>query len=110
MAIKIKICGMKFSENINEIASLQPDYLGFIFYEKSLRNFENNIPKLAESIQKVADTLANVRRDLNKLLVYLHKNKNKWQNDPIAFGIYHTFDIHTPMAKKNNYLVIIILI
>ena len=44
MAIKIKICGMKFSENINEIASLQPDYLGFIFYEKSLRNFENNIP------------------------------------------------------------------
>ena len=53
MAIKIKICGMKFSENISEIASLQPDYLGFIFYEKSPRNFENNIPDLSNSIKKV---------------------------------------------------------
>lgn len=53
MAIKIKICGMKFPENINDIASLRPDYLGFIFYEKSPRNFENIIPNLPESIQKV---------------------------------------------------------
>lgn len=53
MAIKIKICGMKFPENINEIASLQPDFLGFIFYEKSPRNFEDTIPNLPESIQKV---------------------------------------------------------
>ncbi len=53
MAIKIKICGMKFSENINEIASLQPDYLGFIFYEESPRNFENNIPDFSKSIKKV---------------------------------------------------------
>ena len=44
---------MKFSENINEIASLQPDYLGFIFYEKSPRNFEDNIPNLPQSIKKV---------------------------------------------------------
>ena len=53
MAIQIKICGMKFPENINEIASLQPNYMGFIFYEKSLRNFENAIPNIDKSIQKV---------------------------------------------------------
>lgn len=53
MAIKIKICGMKFSENIIEIAALQPDYMGFIFYEKSPRNFEDNIPNLPQSIKKV---------------------------------------------------------
>jgi phosphoribosylanthranilate isomerase len=53
MRIKIKICGMKFQENISEIAGLQPDYLGFIFYDKSLRQFENNIPNLPKSIQKV---------------------------------------------------------
>ena len=53
MAIKIKICGMKFPDNISEITLLQPDYLGFIFYEKSPRNFEKNIPNLPESIQKV---------------------------------------------------------
>ncbi len=53
MAVKIKICGMKFPEKISEIAALNPDYLGFIFYEKSPRNFENDIPNLPKSIQKV---------------------------------------------------------
>jgi phosphoribosylanthranilate isomerase len=53
MAIKIKICGMKFPENIKEIAALQPDYLGFIFYEKSPRYFENAIPNIDKSIKKI---------------------------------------------------------
>lgn len=53
METKIKICGMKFSENIIKIATLQPDYLGFIFYEKSPRYFENEIPTLNKSIKKV---------------------------------------------------------
>ncbi|MFN3968316.1 phosphoribosylanthranilate isomerase [Flavobacterium sp.] len=53
METKIKICGMKHPENIMEIAALQPDYLGFIFYDKSPRNFEDIIPQLAKSIQKV---------------------------------------------------------
>lgn len=53
METNIKICGMKYPENIQEIATLQPDYLGFIFYEKSPRSFENMIPKLDKSVQKV---------------------------------------------------------
>jgi len=44
---------MKFPENIAEIAALQPDYLGFIFYDKSPRHFENEIPNLDKSIKKV---------------------------------------------------------
>ena len=44
---------MKFLENINEIALLKPDYMGFIFYEKSARNFENTIPILPNFIKKV---------------------------------------------------------
>ena len=35
--MKIKICGMKYPGNIQEIADLKPDYFGFIFYEKSKR-------------------------------------------------------------------------
>ena len=51
--IKIKICGMKFSDNITDIATLHPDYLGFIFYEKSARFFNGTIPKLPKSVKKV---------------------------------------------------------
>lgn len=48
---KLKICGMKY--NTLEVAQLQPDFLGFIFYEKSPRHFEGDIPKLPNSIKKV---------------------------------------------------------
>lgn len=39
--------------NPTEVAALQPDYLGFIFYEGSPRNFEGEIPKLPASVKKV---------------------------------------------------------
>jgi len=51
--MKLKICGMKYRENIQSVAALQPDYLGFIFYEKSKRNFEGDIPELPKNIKKV---------------------------------------------------------
>lgn len=51
--MKLKICGMKYQDNIVEVASLQPDYLGFIFYDKSARFFNGNIPELPKSIKKV---------------------------------------------------------
>ncbi|WP_239704655.1 phosphoribosylanthranilate isomerase [Tenacibaculum finnmarkense] len=43
---------MKYVQNIQEVAALQPDYLGFIFYEKSTRNFEGIIPDLPKEIKK----------------------------------------------------------
>ncbi|OBY63836.1 phosphoribosylanthranilate isomerase [Polaribacter reichenbachii] len=43
---------MKYVENIQQVADLNPDYLGFIFYEKSKRNFEGIIPEFSNSIQK----------------------------------------------------------
>lgn len=35
--LKIKVCGMRDPENIKAVSALDPDYLGFIFYEKSKR-------------------------------------------------------------------------
>lgn len=34
---KLKVCGMKLAANIAAVAALRPDYLGFIFYDKSPR-------------------------------------------------------------------------
>jgi phosphoribosylanthranilate isomerase len=50
--MKLKICGMKYPENILEVALLQPDYMGFIFWEKSSRYFDGQIPDLPKSIKK----------------------------------------------------------
>lgn len=51
--MKLKVCGMKYQDNIKAVAALQPDYLGFIFYEKSPRNFETEIPEISNAIKKV---------------------------------------------------------
>ena len=51
--MKLKICGMKYPENILEVGALLPDYMGFIFWEKSARYFDGEMPNLPKSIQKV---------------------------------------------------------
>ncbi|WP_299708622.1 phosphoribosylanthranilate isomerase [uncultured Pontibacter sp.] len=56
--LKIKVCGMRDPENIRQVAALQPDYMGFIFYEGSKRYCEACITpqllaELPEGIQKV---------------------------------------------------------
>ena len=43
---------MGSSENILEMSQLRPDYLGFIFFEKSPRNFLGEIPVLPDFIKK----------------------------------------------------------
>src|SRR5690606_9780115 len=50
--LHLKVCGMGSAENILEVASLKPDYLGFIFYEGSSRNFNGRVPPLPENIKK----------------------------------------------------------
>ncbi|WP_040756595.1 phosphoribosylanthranilate isomerase [Winogradskyella psychrotolerans] len=51
--MKLKVCGMKYKENLEAVANLLPDYLGFIFYKKSARHFDSSIPELPKSIKKV---------------------------------------------------------
>ena len=52
--MKLKVCGMKYKDNINLISKLNPDYMGFIFYKKSKRFFENEpMPRLNKTIKKV---------------------------------------------------------
>lgn len=70
----IKICGMKFPENITTVAALHPDFMGFIFYPKSPRYAEpldietlNSLPK---SIKKIG---VFVNEDMENILTIAHK-------------------------------------
>jgi phosphoribosylanthranilate isomerase len=63
--MKLKICGMKYPENILEVGALLPDYMGFIFWEKSARYFDGEMPNLPKSIQKVG---VFVNASLNEIL------------------------------------------
>jgi len=106
--MKLKICGMKYPENIIEASELLPDFMGFIFWEKSARYFDGDILKLPESIQKVGvfvnETIENIVDKIQKhqlQIIQLHGNESaaycselKKQNIKIikVFSIANDFD------------------
>lgn len=81
--MKLKICGMKYPDNILEVSELLPDYMGFIFWEKSSRFFDGEIPNLPKSIQKVGvfvnasfDEIVSKIKKHHLDLIQLHGNES----------------------------------
>lgn len=116
--IRLKICGMKYSENIQEIAALKPDYLGFIFWDKSSRKFElKELPKLDSNIKKVGVFVdASLEEIQNKIKTFqldaiqLHGKESvdycaNLKNEKVetikAFSINNDFDFNQLKAYEN---------
>ncbi|MFK5959180.1 MAG: phosphoribosylanthranilate isomerase [Lutibacter sp.] len=81
--MKIKVCGMRDADNISELIKLKPDFIGFIFYNKSKR-FVEDFPqvKFPSSIKKVGvfvnETINGIIEKVNKHqldIVQLHGNE-----------------------------------
>jgi len=51
--MNLKVCGMKYKNNILEISNLKPDLMGFIFWPESPRYFDYNIIDIPREIAKV---------------------------------------------------------
>ena len=50
--MRLKVCGMREKENIEALAALQPDYMGFIFWAPSSRYVDQPTPTVPESVKK----------------------------------------------------------
>jgi phosphoribosylanthranilate isomerase len=107
--MKIKVCGLKYKNNIRKILNLKPDYLGFIFYAKSKRfvgeKFE--LPPIPSAIKKVGvfvdaseEYIIDKIKKYNLDVVQLHGNETPQLCEKIklttkvikAFGIEEGFD------------------
>ena len=105
--------------NTAQVAALQPDYLGFIFYDKSPRNFEidisekyNNIKKVGvfvnASIQDIIEAIKNHHLDV----IQLHSDESPQfceelkARQPIelwkVFSIKDTFDFSVLKDFENK--------
>jgi phosphoribosylanthranilate isomerase len=100
--MKIKICGMKHPENMQLVAALQPDLMGFIFYPKSPRYAEPldmaTLDALPESIKKIG---VFVNENLENVLTIAHK----YNLDGMQL---HGTELETMCAelRKAGYIVI----
>lgn len=80
--MKLKVCGMKYNENIQSIAGLEPNFLGFIFYDKSPRYFTGKIPEISDKIKKVGvfvdesiNTVISKVNEHDLVIIQLHGNE-----------------------------------
>lgn len=78
--LKIKICGMLHPENISAVAKLRPDYLGFIFYNKS--------PRYAASLGPSA-----LPPDIRRVGVFVDTPAKKILHTAKRYGL-HTLQLH----------------
>lgn len=71
MELKLKICGMREPENIDQVVDLNPDYLGLIFYDRSPRFVDNEIQKLDAEVKKTGVFVnASIEEISEKILKY----------------------------------------
>jgi len=74
--LKLKVCGMRLAANIAAIAALKPDYLGFIFYEKSPRLISD---VSAELIKYIPSEIKTVGVFVDEDLTLVKKKINLYQ-------------------------------
>jgi phosphoribosylanthranilate isomerase len=118
--MKIKVCGMREEANIATLAELKPEFVGFIFYDKSPRYvgeaFDENVLKsLPKSIKKVGvfvnanqDFILRTVKKYDLQFVQLHGNetpdfcrslKMRGINIIKAFSVDENFNF----TSLNNY-------
>lgn len=120
--MKVKVCGMKFKENMSKVAALGPDYMGFIFWKPSKRHFTGTADKIPNTVKRVGvfvdasidevlgkidafdldiiqlhgkeDTMycAQLQKELNARLLETTKTPNKGIEVIKVFSILDTFD------------------
>ena len=71
--MKIKICGLKFKSNILGLSKLEPDYMGFVFWEKSKRLVIDSTPNLSQTKIKKTGVFVNADFEKIKDKVRVHK-------------------------------------
>jgi len=115
--------------NIGEVAELQPDYLGFIFWKPSMRFFDGSIPKLPKTTRKVGVFVdANIDEILNRTntfdlnAIQLHGNespefcaklKEQFEYQDIKIDILKVFSIKdsfdflqlSPYEKSSDFFL-----
>ncbi|MGB1269131.1 MAG: phosphoribosylanthranilate isomerase [Flavobacteriaceae bacterium] len=110
--LKLKVCGMRDKENIKALSELKPDFMGFIFHEKSPRNVTHtisitipkDISKVGVFVNKPIEFITEKIKAFNLDYIQLHGNespefcselKNKGLKIIKAFNISEAFDFTT---------------
>ena len=104
--IKIKVCGMRDLNNITQVAALEPDYMGFIFYAPSPRYVGGDFTLMDKSTPAMKRVGVFVNADNDEIVkqsravgfdhVQLHGNESVQQADKLkelGFTVIKVFSV-----------------
>jgi phosphoribosylanthranilate isomerase len=112
--MKIKVCGLKYPENIKAVTDLAPDYVGFIHYSKSPRFVadiaEDTLKAIPSLIKKTGVFVNETQQEIQRLIdiygfdtIQLHGNESpQFANSLKAFGVNENFDFDQLSAYANK--------
>ncbi len=97
--LSLKVCGMNQPGNMIQVAELRPDYMGFIFYNKSPRYFEEELPELPAEIKKTGVFVnASIKDILQKVSKYNLNAVQLHGDEPAGF----CKDLKTELQQLGN--------
>jgi phosphoribosylanthranilate isomerase len=106
--MQLKICGMKNPQNIANIAALNPDYLGFIFYEKSKRYVGDDFTVgQAHALALQSKGIKKVGVFVNASLEYVLEKVEKYSLDLVQLHGEESVDFCMNIQKTNPNIQII---
>jgi len=102
--LKLKVCGMRDSANIKELSEVKPDFIGFIFHEKSSRDVAEivlmdtpkNINRVGVFVNKSKDFIINKMKQYHLDYIQLHGTESPdFCNDikGLEVGVIKAFNI-----------------
>jgi phosphoribosylanthranilate isomerase len=121
--MKIKVCGMRDAQNVADVASLSPDFMGFIFYPPSPRSVSGIFKKeLLESLTAKTSPVAvfvnspidyalSILKEYNFKYAQLHGGESVAYCDEIkkaGFGVIKVFSIdeHTSFEEMAEFATV----
>jgi len=107
----VKVCGMRDANNILELIKLKPDYLGFIFYDKSKRfvtnfpevEFPSDLKKVGVFVNETIDEIIEIA-DKNKLeAIQLHGNESPEYCEELKVLLIRNVEIFKAFSIDENF-------
>lgn len=94
---------MKYDENIQELGVLLPDYMGFIFFEKSSRFVGETLNR--DALQQLPKSIKKVGVFVNASEEYIAHQIDKYSLDLIQLHGNETVDFCETLKKKNIAII-----
>lgn len=116
--MKLKVCGMRDSDNIRELMKVKPDYMGMIFYPKSARYVENmpamdlDIPLVGVFVNEFTEVILQKSKEFGFSMVQLHGNESVEQSQELkdlGFELIKVFGVmdQLPLKEMKPYVSVV---